>query len=667
MKKDFPRISENYYRNIFFAFLITLAAGAALVSAIGPITRTLDAGTAKRSTSFAEDGINAEFRKLSQEVRELAASKVISFYLEKGDREKLLAYSVEEARRRGLDGLLITDKDGMVLSRASLAMRQGDYVSQTTGWGRALTMGEKVASIEATTNGGTSLIAGEPLFNNGEQIGGVAVGYALNDARAKNFRDTYFGAGNEIVFANREGSALGSSFENGTIPVSLQSYFKTEGPRENTAPMQIRIKDKYYVVSALTLHGLADESGKLFILTPNPVPANALLFAVLLALIFLVSEVFIHRASKGARRERSHIILIVALTLSIYFASTALLVAVMDRQASVALTPEYSMYNSTISFQPDANLVRENTEQVISIETKSGGEAVNVVSAEVLFDPRKAEILEISTARSFCEKEFFLERDIDNGAGRAQITCVLPSPGFAGDGVLADLIIRPLSIGTFSLTFGTSTQVLANDGLGTSVLRDQTNGSYRVAPLDFSSSSEFVLYSPSHPNSERWYDNNILSFVWPSASRDTTFFYALSDAPLSPVELKARGARTSLSEATTTAPQDGIFFFNLLKEGAKTPATYLVRIDTTPPEAPRIKASTSVPRPNEVVRFEFGTRDDGSGLQRGYYVKIDGGLYLPVGERLFTSFARPGTHTVVIRAFDKANNWSESEMTIEVK
>jgi len=68
-----------------------------------------------------------------------------------------------------------------------------------------------------------------------------------------------------------------------------------------------------------------------------------------------------------------------------------------------------------------------------------------------------------------------------------------------------------------------------------------------------------------------------------------------------------------------------------------------------------------------MVRFDFTAEDELSGIQKGFYVKFDEGIFLPVAPPLYMPFLNLGKYFVVIRIFDKAGNFSDSMIEINVQ
>jgi hypothetical protein len=79
-----------------------------------------------------------------------------------------------------------------------------------------------------------------------------------------------------------------------------------------------------------------------------------------------------------------------------------------------------------------------------------------------------------------------------------------------------------------------------------------------------------------------------------------------------------------------------------------------------------VNASQTSVRAGDIVRFEFTAHDSMSGMQRNFYVDLGNHLFLPVGSTLYVPFDEEGSHTVVVRAYDNAGNYTERTVTILV-
>ncbi len=151
----------------------------------------------------------------------------------------------------------------------------------------------------------------------------------------------------------------------------------------------------------------------------------------------------------------------------------------MSRLATQALLALYLLlFPSPIHAQvptttKDASIIAEtsNREQgsYIDISIDSGSSPINAVDLKMSFDPAKNRIQSIELKDSFCQ--IFIRSDYSNTKGSADITCGLPTPGLSGRAKLARIHFEGVD-DTENFQVSTASQILANDGFGTPVLRE---------------------------------------------------------------------------------------------------------------------------------------------------------------------------------------------------
>lgn len=335
-------------------------------------------------------------------------------------------------------------------------------------------------------------------------------------------------------------------------------------------------------------------------------------------------------------------------------------------------TAPHIIYNSTLSFRPNSSIIDQHTEARIAIILETGGEQINAVESVVNYDPAKIIVREVVMDRSFCDPELTIEKSINARLGKVVIACIVPGQGFSGErGVIGEMIIQPRKAGDFVLSFNPDTKILANDGLGTDVLRTAANSSYQVLELsDYSPGSGVLtsprVYSETNPNSESWYATKEVKFFWNQQRKGDRFRYAFNDLPNYTPKLDPVSDHNFVSLPVIS---DGIYYFHLIveRDGLIAPTVhYKVKIDTTAPPKPIIKASGRKVKAGEVVRFEFYNQDEQPSYQNGFYVSLDEGTFLPVLAQLNIPFIESGRHTITLRVFDNAGNFSESFETIQV-
>jgi hypothetical protein len=295
------------------------------------------------------------------------------------------------------------------------------------------------------------------------------------------------------------------------------------------------------------------------------------------------------------------------------------------------------------------------------------------VQVSLAFDPTAVEVKSIDTASSSCS--YIIEKKIDPQAGKIDLSCViLDHPGIRTALAIGDIVVKPLKSGTFDFSFDESkTKVLANDGLGTNVLRISQDGSYRADNFDLpgqdknesasSTARSFVVFSPTHPNQARWYNKNTAHFVW-LGKPGQVYKYAFDNLPgtVPPDDHTTQGSAIDIP-----IPGDGIYYFHLQLVSGGLIAHYRIESDMTPPSIVAIHPSEDNIVAGDVVRFSFEATDAGSGIQRNYYVDLGSHLFLPVGSELFVPFSEAGEQKVTLRVYDTAGNYSEKSLIIHVE
>ncbi|MDO8495953.1 MAG: hypothetical protein Q7S43_00665 [bacterium] len=334
----------------------------------------------------------------------------------------------------------------------------------------------------------------------------------------------------------------------------------------------------------------------------------------------------------------------------------------------------YILYNSTIRLQPEFGIYDVDFEQRFSIIVDTGDEAINAVQIGLVFDPEAVELKALETASSTCS--YVIENTIDATLGIAKLSCVvLKQSGERGSLPIADVIVAPRRVGTFTLSFDKDeTRVLASDGLGTDVLRMSQSGSYQVDTFDpnlFTTTTTtttttlapFVVFSSTHPNQSRWYNTSTARFLWrgkPSA----VYVYAFDSLANT---IPSNKYTTQGNTVELPIPGDGIFYFHLRLASGGNTTHYRLQADRTLPSIVSMQLSTEKVVVGDVVRFSFEAEDIGSGIQGNYYVDLGNHLFLPIGNQLFIPFLETGNKEVVLRVYDGAGNYTEKSRIINVE
>lgn len=125
----------------------------------------------------------------------------------------------------------------------------------------------------------------------------------------------------------------------------------------------------------------------------------------------------------------------------------------------------------------------------MKIEIAGIKKPINAVQADLSFEPRKVEVVEISTQDSFAN--IFIQKEVNNEVGYTRLTGGLPNPGFFADrGIFGTVFFKGKEPGVVKIEFLPSSLVLANDGRGSNVLKELASVSYLILPEKISSEEE---------------------------------------------------------------------------------------------------------------------------------------------------------------------------------
>ena len=657
---------------LFLAVIILVVIFAAPVA--NRLTTALIRNSLETTAEEIEGRIGEELSYTAQATKEAIEAGEFERYIDENDALGAAQALSKEAARTGLTTMVAVNKEGIVLSRFPITGRRNDYVFLTTPWGRKAADGEEVSTAGTGRVNPLVLISAIPILEDKNVAGAVFGGFILDNAYAFNFKKKYLAPDMHIAFYSKEDGLFSNTFTANELQSLLGTYFNSgsewvQNGKSELGENVLEIEGVPYHVANIALPGIDESPGGVLLFIPRKEYYPAIAFAGAALLIFLLT---VFHAHKVHRKDK----LVLATTLAgcvVILALGYLLYRIVPDKRVVAFKePPYTIYNSTLELEPDSDILHKEAEHRIAIRLISGGEAINVIKVVLRYDSNIAAVQEISTTNSICSKEFVIERTIDPKAGLISFTCGIPSPGFTGQrGTVAELVVQPLQSGEMTISFDPGQSlVLANDGLGTNVLRAATNGSYRIislAEMGAKAPAQVSPFSSTHPNATRWYRRKDVRIDWPNLGGEYEYAYALNQSPLTNPDGAPNTKRTN---ALFRLEKDGVYYFHVraLRGGVPGPVSHLkINIDATPPPHPVIRISTATAKPHELVRFEFSGTDGESGLQENYYIKFHGGVFFPILPKLYIPFVEEGRHSITLRVFDNAGNWSDTNTEIVIK
>ncbi len=608
-----------------------------------------------------EAGVASELLRLQGEGNGLAKVPAFTDTVQRGDASEMFSILSQAQTERNIERLAVADRAGFLVSRTNAPDVLGDNIFLTSSVGRTLAAGR----LEAASVGPSALNPDQVLLTTGRWIihGGDRVGilFAItpaNDAFSRRFAQSYLAPDTEIIFYTREFGIYGSSFKDAGDRALVASFAHQNSGFVKTATDDMRVvlpDGRTYIIRNLVFQGAeASSTGALVFV---PVGHVAFLFVALLfpAALFAGLAFILHRRN----REHFRLYFMSLVTGSVLFLIiSAGLYYFIHGQFHLVRSVRYPLYNSVLRISPESGVFSSKYSRAFSVFLDTGGEAVNAVATSITYDPSMLTIESLDTENSVCEH--FVRNAVDPGSGTITVDCIIPNPGFSGaTGLIGVIHVHARQTGTMSLHFGDGTQVLANDGLGTNVLRTTTDASIQFQDASLGKPGSLAVYSPSHPDPARWYSRSTVSLVWLPASPIT----------IDVVDSSAAGFHRTFTNISPpfsfVTPRDGAYTF-ILNAASGTAATYIARVDTGTSLAVRVEASDTTVSPGSVVRLRISGSNDVSGLQRTYYLKVDDDLFYPVGSEAYVPISAGGVHMLTVRAFDNAGNFKDTDVSINV-
>ena len=311
----------------------------------------------------------------------------------------------------------------------------------------------------------------------------------------------------------------------------------------------------------------------------------------------------------------------------------------------------------------------------ISIFVNTGGNNVNAVKVDLKFDQRKLQIASPTAGRSFIAV-WISQPTFSNIEGEASFQGGVPSPGInTSSGLVSTITFRAIQPGEAIVSILDSSQVLLDDGKGTNILSSVGRGVYKIV---IPPPEGPKVFSPTHPDQNKWYNNNSPTLSWEKEEGVTDFSYSIDNIFYGVPDNISEGDYTSVSY---TDLEDEIWYFHIKAKKGNTwggITHYILIIDTTPPAAFALSFEPTLKSPVMTARepiVSFITTDSLSGISH-YELKLvdltetpqkkETGFFVEVSSPHQLPSLATGEYEVIVRAFDRAMNWQDSSKKIEV-
>ena len=311
----------------------------------------------------------------------------------------------------------------------------------------------------------------------------------------------------------------------------------------------------------------------------------------------------------------------------------------------------------------------------VSILLNSGGNNINTVRVDLKFDPKKIQIASPTAGKSFISV-WVSQPTYSNIEGTASFRGGIPSPGInTSAGLVSTITFRAVAPGETTISIMDSSQVLLDDGKGTNVLSSVSRGVYSI---DIPPPEGPKVFSPTHPDQNKWYKNNSPNFSWNKEEGVTDFSYTLDRDFHGIPDNISEGNHTSVSYVDL---EDGVWYFHIkAKKGDSWGGTshYLVQIDTTPPADFKLRFEPT-PRSPVITSKEpvvyFITTDGLSGISH-YELKVvslqqslkseENTFFVEINSPYKLPSLESGEYEIIVKAYDRAFNSRDVSEKIEV-
>lgn len=337
--------------------------------------------------------------------------------------------------------------------------------------------------------------------------------------------------------------------------------------------------------------------------------------------------------------------------------------------STIRINAQSLIPRATVFVSPAEASILEGTTFEVSIYLNTQHNSVNTVDVTVQFPPDKLAIVNPSGGKSLIQV-WLQPPSYSNTNGTARYTGIVPNGVVAESALITTITFKALAPGAASVVISPDSSVLANDGLGTIMNTEFGRASYAVTPKPPEGA---LVFSPTHPFSSQWYNNNNPVLGWQKDSGVTDFSYVLDNQPNTVPDDIAETSSTSMAYQNLG---DGLWYFHIKARKLGiwgSPTHFLIQIDTQPPAAfTPIADIVSSAQQNKILVSFFST-DALSGTDHYEVATIDkqgAAVVSPVFVQAESPYQLvvpgPGSYHFIVRAFDRAGNVRETSIDVTI-
>ncbi len=315
----------------------------------------------------------------------------------------------------------------------------------------------------------------------------------------------------------------------------------------------------------------------------------------------------------------------------------------------------------------------------IDIRFNTSKKFVNAAESILIFNPTKLKVLGIKKEDSLFNS-WLPGTSFSNDKGVIVLRAGTIEKISANNGLLASIIFKAISPGETTIYFKSGSLLEAN-GQATNILNELKPATFILEPKNglplylkerlfgklTANEDSLAIFSTTHPKEDRWYKNNSPKFEWEIPKGTTAISFSIDKNPTSQPQ---KIYNPPVKEAEFSNLENGIWFFHLrFKEGdiwSKT-INRRVMIDNERPSDFKISIDNQGDQTNPQPIFLFPTEDNFSGVDY-YELKIDDNSVVKlISAKYKPKPLNPGIHSLLIKAFDRAGNFTANIKDFEIK
>ena len=256
-------------------------------------------------------------------------------------------------------------------------------------------------------------------------------------------------------------------------------------------------------------------------------------------------------------------------------------VSVFAQQQTITVRASDITQRATLYLAPRAGDVIEGSVFDVAVLLNTHGASVNALELNLSFPTNMLAIVKPSGEKSFISV-WVEPPTFSNVNGTARFAGVMPNGIATESGLITKITFKALATGEATVKILSSSQVLANDGMGSPLTMEYGRGIYHISPRP---PDGVRVFSETHPFESQWYNNKSPIIAWEGSPDISDYSFVLDNKPFTIPDDQPDSKETAV--AYTNLP-DGLLYFHIKARrqgvwGATT--NFLLRIDSSPPAA----------------------------------------------------------------------------------